>query len=176
MSKRESILLIVMGVGLLFGAYYYLFVGQQEDIGTDAKVDYQELNSTVDMVKGVATKDEFTEVERYKLELAETSWPSNPFYDRVKFAREDERQEQDELKTAEGLNLAYTGYVVMGDRELAIINGFEYESGEEIVTAEGFYVSTITKENVIIGQKNATEEIVEERVIPITEDPLNLYN
>ncbi|TVM17283.1 hypothetical protein DPQ33_08845 [Oceanidesulfovibrio indonesiensis] len=164
-----------MGVGLLVGAYFYLFAGQ-EDIGTDAKVDYQELNSTVDMVKSFATKDEFTEVERYKLELAETSWPSNPFYDRVKFAREDQRQKQEELKTAEGLDLAYTGYVVMGDSELAIINGFEYERGEEIVTAEGFFVSTITKENVIIGQKNATDEIVEERVIPITEDPLNLYN
>ncbi|WP_144302861.1 hypothetical protein [Oceanidesulfovibrio indonesiensis] len=175
MSKRESILLILMGVGLLVGAYFYLFAGQ-EDIGTDAKVDYQELNSTVDMVKSFATKDEFTEVERYKLELAETSWPSNPFYDRVKFAREDQRQKQEELKTAEGLDLAYTGYVVMGDSELAIINGFEYERGEEIVTAEGFFVSTITKENVIIGQKNATDEIVEERVIPITEDPLNLYN
>ncbi|QJT08381.1 hypothetical protein [Oceanidesulfovibrio marinus] len=175
MSKRESILLIVMGVGLLIGAYYYLFANQQ-DIGTDAKVNYQELNSTVDMVKGLANKDEFTEVERYKLELAETKWPSNPFYDREKFARQDQRQEKAELQSAEGLNLAYTGYVVMGDRELAIINGFEYERGEEIVTAEGYFVSTITKENVIIGQKNATEEIVEERVIPITEDPLNLYN
>lgn len=164
-----------MGVGLLVGAYFYLFAGQ-EDIGTDAKVNYQELNSTVDMVNSFATKDEFTEVERYKLELAETNWPSNPFYDRVKFAREDQRQEKEELETAEGLDLAYTGYVVMGDSELAIINGFEYERGEEIVTAEGFFVSTITKENVIIGQKNATEEIVEERVIPITEDPLNLYN
>ena len=164
-----------MGVGLLVGAYFYLFAGQ-EDIGTDAKVNYQELNSTVEMVNSFATKDEFTEVERYKLELAETNWPSNPFYDRVKFARKDQRQEKEDLESAEGLDLAYTGYVVMGDSELAIINGFEYERGEEIVTAEGFFVSTITKENVIIGQKNATEEIVEERVIPITEDPLNLYN
>ncbi len=178
-KKSEQILLIALGgIVVLYLVYTFLLTGDGESIDPDKviNVNWSELNATVDMAEQLANKDPFTPLEQEKLERAEQRWPNDPFYDRVKFARQDQQQKEQELTSAEDLNLAYTGYVTIDEDVFAVINGFEYEPGEEIVTAEGFYISAIDPQSVIIGQKNATGEIVEQFIIPIAEDPLNLYN
>lgn len=124
-------------------------------------------------------------MELYKLEQAESEWTNNPFFDRVRDARMEQQQIAVEEEVASGthLNLSYTGFVDIEGIRYAIINGLEYELLEEIedlpedlqASQQGLFVTNIGEDEVILGEMNATNEIVDKFFLPIEEDPLTIY-
>ncbi|MCA1943742.1 MAG: hypothetical protein LDL30_00465 [Desulfovibrio sp.] len=175
MAKREQILLIIVGV-LLLGFLLYSLLGEDKPTAGEVGMTNDQLEAIKTKVLAQAQQEKFSEIELYKLEQAESPWTNNPFYDRVRDAVEQQLQAKvGELASAENLKLRYTGYVEVDDVVYAIINGLEYETGEEIADAQGVFLTNIKLNQVILGQRNATGDIVDQYFLPLSEDNLTLY-
>jgi hypothetical protein len=77
-----------------------------------------------------------SEEDTYIISRAETAWKQDPMtMVELTDIPEDEikRQKKKAIQTAGmQLNVSYTGFMQMGDRKFAIINGLEYTTGDEL--------------------------------------------
>jgi hypothetical protein len=51
--------------------------------------------------------------------------------------------------------LSYSGFLQMGAKRMAIINGMEYEEGE-MLPVSGYFIRSITPKSVVIGKIGAS--------------------
>jgi len=146
MKKREKIILAVMGVALLFAAYIFLSdrSSPQTNVATEqnlASVKAFSAQLTEDLKKDILTGP-----DRYVLERAEAEWASDPFL---------AKKLSSAVETAGGAGggqpgiFAYSGYLEAGRKRLAIINGMEYQVGEQLEPG-GYVVLSIDPEKVIL--------------------------
>lgn len=169
MEKREKIILVVVALLALYGAYAYL--------GGDAKVktvselvNMDELNKVKKSVEETIQKDPLTELEQYRFTVSEKDWSRNVFYERSKdLPRDTGKKPKPGLP--QGVTLTYNGYVSIKGKIYAILNGMEYLEGEELEIA-GFFVKKITPKKVIVGQKDEKSEITDQ--IEVTLEDINL--
>ena len=63
------------------------------------------------------------------------------------------------------MNVSYTGFMQMGDKKFAIIDGLEYTAGDELVQG-GFEVRSITPRQVVIV---STDRSKKKFIFPIEE-------
>ena len=164
MSKREKIILVVMALTLVYGAYA-LFLenpapGKPQPAAPESKFDtYNEFITRVAaLVKGGVSPE-----ETYIIEKIPVKWTRDPFLNTKTeggaFKPEKEklteaRQEADDST----LDLVYSGFLTMGDRNLAIINGIEYEKGEKLPEG-GRIVEQIYPNRVVIGRTGSKRKI-----------------
>lgn len=105
------------------------------------------------------------EIDTYRIARAEAKWECDPFYKTAapKKPRPAKRKVIPDQLTR--LKLTYSGYVEMGDKKVAVINGIDYESGEELQVA-GYIIKRIEPLKVVIGHKKKggtfTVPIIEE--------------
>lgn len=160
MSKREKIIVGLMVLAVLYGIYAIFFEAKFAQkkkapvrTGTAASVDGFVAEITKNMVDMKQS-----ESGQYVLNQAEAQWEKNPFL-------ETEMIPQSELNLAAketvdvGSLFTYSGYLKMGKRGMAIINGLEYEVGEVIEDA-GYMIRKITPTQVVIGMADNPEEFV----------------
>ena len=62
--------------------------------------------------------------------------------------------------------MLYTGYLRMGDKRLAIINGMEYEAGD-ILEPDGFIIRSISPRRVVIAPPGAKKNTI---ILPMEEN------
>jgi len=146
MKKREKIILAVMGVALLCAAYILLSdrSSPQTNVATErnlASVKAFSAQLTEDL-----KKDNLTGADRYVLGWAEAEWAGDPFLAKklssvVETARGSTGGQPD--------NFAYSGYLEAGRKRLAVINGMEYQVGEQLEPG-GYVVLSIDPEKVIL--------------------------
>lgn len=172
MEKREKILLILVAIAAVGAGVYLLSHPKAAGKSIQQLVADRNLNATVIAADKEAKKDEFTDLERYKLVMAEKPWTSDPFYDRDKYRK---AQDPKAVKLSPAQDLKYTGFVILDAKRFAVINGLEYEVGDEL-DKKGLFITSITEQNVIIGQRNEQGAVVPQFSVPITEDALNLFN
>jgi len=70
-------------------------------------------------------------------------------------------------RSAPEAGFTYSGYLEIGDRRLAIINGIEYETGDELAMG-GYIVRGIYPNRVVIEVKWRKEKII----VPLEEEVL----
>jgi hypothetical protein len=146
MSKREKIILAAALVALLIAAFI-LFSGPSSlemDVGKEKELAAVKALST-QLTQDVKT-EALTDTQKYILERAEADWPTDPFL-------------KSKLSTVPALgagragqgsaDFVYTGYLDVGNRRLAIINGLEYLEGEQLETG-GYVVRSIDPERVVL--------------------------
>lgn len=174
MSKREMYLLILIGLGGLYVLFNLFMGGEKVQVKT---VTDGELQAIEDKVNQKAKEVEFTDLELYKLEQAESAWNNNPFYDRVRDARIDASTEvnPDDPVPADALELTYTGFVDIDGARYAIINGLEYEVPDEMEEQPGIFLTRIEEDRIILGEMNSTNELVDRYFLMIEDDPLTIY-
>ena len=63
------------------------------------------------------------------------------------------------------MKLSYTGFLQVEDSLLAVVNGMEYETGEQLNQA-GYYIKSISPAKVVIGIANNSKTII----LPLDED------
>ncbi len=161
MEKREKIIVILLSIVLAYGAYAFLFSGDGSKVDTVAKlVKPEDLEKIKKKVQETVSKDPLSELEQYRIAVAERSWTVNPFYDRSKdLPKEDKKKSTAGLP--EGVTLTYSGFISDGHKIYAIINGMEYLEGDELDVA-GFYVKTITEKKIVVGQKDENGNILDQ--------------
>jgi hypothetical protein len=172
MPRREIIIIVLMIIAVLFGGYSFFYTSPSKtDIEGKGK-GLEALNKfIVDVAENLKKKD-LSEADNYIIQQALAEWKREPFLKPqlyVKLEEEDSDQEE-EVITAQELNLIYSGYLEAVDKQLAIINGMEYEIGE-MLGQEGYFIKSIFPTRVVIGIMGSKNDII----LPIEEtDTLSL--
>jgi hypothetical protein len=159
MSKREKIILIIMALTVVYG-FYALFLENPSPrtgnlVSSGSKLD--EFNKFITNVAAL-TKDGLTEEDAYIIDQIAVKWTKDPLLNtQQSFAFKPE--EEKKATVAESLGISYSGYLKMGDKSLAIINGLEYETGDELPEG-GHVVDKIYADKLVIvtggGRKKIT--------------------
>jgi len=163
MSKREKIIVFFMALSLVYGFYVFFIEAPGSKRGVTVRSSKLEsLNKFISHVAEL-TKGSLSEIDSYIIEKAPKQWDKDPLLSSdTGFQFKAENTEAD--VSAMKVNIKYTGYLNMGTKNFAILNGLEYEEGEELEKG-GFIIRKIYPERVIIVIKGQQEEIT----IPLEE-------
>jgi len=140
-----------MVFAILYGAYSFLFPDSK---GGRPKYAAQKAvavtDFVTDLVRCIRAADT-TATDTLILERSAAAWRKDPFVviDKavVEDAKPKEAEKVDRKELAGSFN--YTGYMEMGDSILAIINGREYQVGDQLAS-EGAVLKKATPEEVLI--------------------------
>jgi len=162
MSKREKIIVFFAALSIVYGFYVFYIEapGKKEAVSKSSKLE--SLNTFISHVAEL-TKESLSEIDSYIIEKAPKQWDKDPLLasdSEFHFKAENMQADLSDLK----VNIKYTGYLKMGAKNLAILNGLEYEEGEELEKG-GFIIRKIHPEKVIIIIKGKQKEIA----IPLEE-------
>ncbi|MCK9231034.1 MAG: general secretion pathway protein GspB [Syntrophales bacterium] len=146
-SKRERIILIVVVVVLLYGLYDVVLKKRIAPPERDTVSREQALRQTDELVSSMATAMKETEVspdDAYAIELAGTGWTRDPFFTGIVTAAG-----VPVVSDMAEIGFLYTGYLEVGARRMAIINGIDYHTGESM-DVPGYILRSVTPRQVVI--------------------------
>jgi hypothetical protein len=145
MTKREKIIVFLMVISLVYGVYVFFLEKPAKRTRTDTASKLDTFSKFINTITEM-TKDGLTEIDEYIIENISAKWTKDPLLSTRKVNPWDDGTGDipDALK-----GISYNGYLQMGSRHLAIINGTEYEAGEELEKG-GFTVGKIYPNRVII--------------------------
>lgn len=157
MGKREKILVALMAVAVVYGAVELFFLSGRT--GTGRQPDTVGLQAVADMGRQVAVDIEaiqLSDLQRYVLTLASAGWrddfflvlPETADAGRVYHAPEDPQ-----------VPFEYSGYLEVGKKRMAIINGMEYREGD-VLEGVGFSLISVTPGNVVVEAVQNGRKIV----------------
>ena len=159
-----------MAIAVLYGAYALFFSSPIKPVTKTSEQGVEETETFVlDMVKFL-TKDDTSTIDTYIITRAASGWNRDPFLRSELFFESTGNKESSEAE-AVVVSFRYTGYLETGDKKLAVINGMEYEEGENLDQA-GYFLRSISKARVIVGKKGEMNNItlsLEEGSIPSLE-------
>ncbi len=145
---------------VVYGIYVLFFEGKGESSSSSmtstaslsATKQLENLNAFITKV-AEASQAGLSKEDKYIISRAESAWKQDPLTTVELTDRpEDElkRQKQQVIqKTGPQLDVSYTGFMQMGDKKFAIIDGFEYAAGDELEQG-GFIVRSINPRQVVI--------------------------
>jgi len=156
MSNREKIIVGLMLFTVVYGIYALFFEGKGKDSTTpiaaiSATQQLENLNAFITKV-AESSRAGLSKEDKYIISRAESAWKQDPLTTvELTDIPEDEIKRQKQVVPVAGpqLNVAYTGFMQMGDKKFAIINGLEYTAGDELEQG-GFVVRSITPSQVVI--------------------------
>jgi hypothetical protein len=157
MSRREKIILALMAIAILYGAYSFLGSSAEGPSPVQETGSLEALNAYVLGIAGSMSQLSLSDAEKYVMASAVTRWPEDPFL-QTRAPEEQAAAEIEETIPVEDLNVSYTGYVEMNGRKLAIINGREYAPGEALEIS-GYVVRSIDPAKVELGKPGSGETV-----------------
>lgn len=172
MSQREKIIVGIMLLTVVYGIYILFFEGKgkgnpAQTATLNSAVQLENLNAFITKV-AEASKAGLSKEDKYIISRAETQWKQDPFItvELTDRPRAEIKQQKQVIQAASPRpDLSYTGFMQMGDRKFAIINGFEYAPGDQLQDG-GYTVTRITPTNVVIV---STDESKRKYIYPLEE-------
>jgi len=166
MQKREKQLLGVMAVVLMVGAYMYVSTPGEPAPGAVAPGAVAPGRGTVavDEVAKNIDQARLTPEQAYRLALLTDNATGNPFY-----GGQGGIPMEDDPSLSSGQDVVYSGFMKVGYKLFAVLNGVEYAVGDEL--AEGGYrVQGIDKNFVILERTDGSTGRKLTRRVPLVED------
>lgn len=157
MAKREKIIVFIMILTILYGVYEFFIAPSSKrpkSISVSTNVKRVDANKLMVDISKVLKDDDSAIVDNYIVARAEEEWTNDPFYTKNVSSRH-----------AGEVKLVYIGYLEIGKRKIAIINGVDYQVGDELEMAE-YKVKSISPSMVILVNKEGKEKIT----IPLSEE------
>lgn len=148
MNKREKIILIITGIVAVVGAYSVFFDGSKKPKTAGKVIQIDDLQTFVNQMTEKLGTDDLTDKDSYIIDKATSPWNYDPF--------SVVDMPNDASVRASGENtysFTYTGYIQIGNDLLAVINGLEYNVGEEL-GQPGCVVHSISPKQVIVKVGN----------------------
>ena len=168
MSKREKIVLFITLTTVLYDLCNLLFASPSESDFPDAGKKLAELRRfTADVAEEMAREAQ-TEADKFILARAGAAWSEKPFLKSGWSTASNEAGKLNnppEIETP-ATGFTYSGYLATSDRKLAIINGIEYEVGDELAQP-GYKVLSISPRRVLIEAPGGDHRII----LPLEETP-----
>lgn len=171
MTTREKIIVGIMIITVIYGAYALFFSGAPAVVNPPAqKASVADIQKFVVDVAQKISKGEPTAAELHSMEQAGRNWQKDPFLTSVAALTAELEQAlpvtvpKATPKPVAKPKLRYSGFLQMGAKRMAIINGMEYEEGE-MLPEEGYFIRSITPKSVVIGKIGASTS----HVLPLDE-------
>lgn len=154
MTNREKIIVGLMLLTVAYGVYAVFFEGKTKPKEIVAFSTTEQLESLSSFITKVAeaSKAGLSKEDGYIIQLAEAEWKQDPLIsvelmDRP--ASELQKAKKVTRVSIPDLKVSYTGFMQMGDKKFAIINGIEYASGDRLEQGD-YIVRSITPRQVVI--------------------------
>lgn len=154
-STREIILVAAMLAAVLYGAYDFFVVSSPNPSGTVSGGNAAQIDALIAEASRVLEKGGSYPVYAAVVEGAETGWERDPFY----------AGKAPVVSTSTLGPVAYTGYLEIGARRIAVIDGVSYEAGDELEVG-GYRVKRIASSAVVIEETGTGKGIT----IPLLEE------
>ncbi len=157
MKKREKIILAVMCACILYAAYYFFLSGTGPGTPMVAVTGGTSADSAKMMteIANSLKKDPATEPDSYVIARAESNWEADPFYKGVLASAKDKSA----AGMAKGPDIVYSGYVDLGVKRIAVINGNPYEVGDKLELTGSYYVRQIDSTRVVVVDREQSRNI-----------------
>ena len=165
-KKRQTILLVLVGIAVVGYLLLMLLDGNGSQQQSAEEFNPKQAQEILKTVTTLATKDKPSTKELYILAAAEKDWLKSPFYQRREGQDALFAVEQTSVTDGAEITFTYSGFVKLGNRKLAIVNGMEYGKSEQL-EEEGFFVSSISPYKVELEQRDASGKVLGKLLIPI---------
>lgn len=133
MTTREKIIVGLMLLVVVFGAYELFLAPKPGSVPLQKSPEgLESLNAFINKIAAANQKGGLSDTDAYIIKLAEADWKQDPMLDIPKKALPKPVEPVKKTEPPPKLDLVYTGYMDMGGKSLAIINGMEYETGDTI--------------------------------------------
>jgi hypothetical protein len=161
MEKREKIMLGVLAATVVVaGAMHFSTPSTLQAPGgpAAAQLNMDELTKSVEQAKLPSEK-------AYRIELLTDNATGDPFYaGQGGFSQEDDRG-----LSGGAAEIVYSGYLKIGQKILAVINGVEYALGDELAEG-GYLVQAIDKNSVLLERTDGSTGRKFTKRVPLVED------
>jgi hypothetical protein len=158
LDKRQILILGVMLLAVLYGAYEFFSSGRKGQTVVDTAKKAADMNAFIGDITVALTKDTPSPVDAYMIKRAEAEWLRDPFYE-PKDKREEaiekaavQAQQVEAEVAALKSRLHYTGYLDTRSKKIAIVNGNEYVTGDTL-DVEGYALNGIYPTKIVIYNK-----------------------
>ncbi len=163
MTTREKILVGLMCLAILYGAYELFWTpSTRKETKQKVTATGEDLHKFAGEVTQKLVKEKLPEEAIYRIEKASASWTKDPFLQTASpltANKPADTSASPAVQTySEQPDLVYTGYLQLGNKMMAVINGMEYAVGESIGVND-LYVKRITGQSVTIGKVKSKETI-----------------
>lgn len=157
MSKREKIIIFITVTAVLYGLLdYFVFSASQTNekkqslTASQSSELFNKININLLILESMIANKEKND---YLLPMIEFEWKLDPF---KKFEKPLEKIQESAI-TKEHADLIYSGFIKLGNKIFALINGKEYKTGEYIKDTV-YKIVLITPAKVVfnIDEKNQT--------------------
>jgi len=139
---------------VVYGVYTVFFEGKggtQQIAPVSATKQLEDLNIFITKV-AEASKAGLSKEDKYIIQVAEAEWKQDPLVSvELKDRPESEIQKAKAVAPVSipDLDVRYTGFMQMGDKKFAIINGVEYAAGDRLEQGD-YILQSITPSRVVI--------------------------
>ncbi len=157
MAKREKVILILMFLAIVGGGYSLFFTSSPPKISFDSSKQGGTKSFVTDLTNKMANKD-ISESSRYIISRAKAELKKDPFI-RSEMAIMAKADRELAVTSVQKVDFTYSGYLNMGMKSLVVINGMDYEAGDDL-EQDGYFVKNIFPTKVVIGVKGRDNIIV----------------
>lgn len=162
MTGREKFILTLMALVMVVGGWFLFYKGKPASSPKISNQSGSTLALTMDILEKLKQKTSLKE-DMGVIRSATSKWARDPFLDNTVFLTKNQIVNKDvpaiEKKHINIVDLSYTGYIQMGNRALAIINGLEYEKGD-LVDKSGRYLKQIHPTQIQVGEVGSDGVII----------------
>lgn len=160
LKKREIIILVIAALFVLYAGYAYLIAGpagkKVNPSADSVKIETFKSDLTNDL-----NKNKLSDFDKYVAIRTGVNSGNNPFLKKDIYRA---WLEKDSKGNSVLSKIIYSGYVDSGKNRMAVINGLEYRTGEQLAE-EGYVLKKITPSKVLIYDKRTGSSVE----IPIQE-------
>ena len=146
MTNREKIIVGLAALALSYGALE-LLLPRANVAPAPQPQSLEGLNAFISKVADAARVGT-AEAGAIVIQKAEAAWKQDPFLE-IQKSKAPESTATRPQETARLPNLVYNGFIELGSKRLAIINGQEYEAGDKL-NPGGFTIKSILPTRVVI--------------------------
>lgn len=157
MTKREKVIIGLMLTAVILGAYSFLY-SPSENIAVNSEKAITELNKVIVDMAGKINRNGRSSVE-YILQKAKEKWKKDPFVQSHGSFDAMEKKDGYKQVSAGPISILFTGFIHVGNKMIAIINGLEYEEGD-VIGDGGMFVQKISREKVVLHSESGEDMVV----------------
>jgi len=153
LGKREMIILGAVALVVLYAIFDFLSPKKSSEIDTAQKS--AELNTFVTDLTGSLQKETAKNLGATIFSRAEKEWTKDPFLDgKALKTWTDSKIMKAKVEEApvQAVEFIYSGYIEVGRKRMAIINGIEYNEGE-VLDVKGYALKSVSPSRVLIENR-----------------------
>jgi hypothetical protein len=140
-AKREVILLALTGLVAVYFLYDYMIAPSFKKPAAGIETEKVDIQKLLAEMGDYAKKDGSVDNLIYTVSRADLVWPRDPFLNEDLASAASVESKKTKFN--------YTGFIMLGSKRLAVINGIEYQVGESLTT-DGFVVRVINPNDVVL--------------------------